>query len=66
MLPLEPALVLGREPVEMMEQHPVEDRALRMPGTTDSRQGGKKALKERANITGRTASPRKNRMKPGS
>jgi len=30
LLPLEPALIFGQEPVEMMEQHPVEDRALRM------------------------------------
>ena len=36
-LPLEPALILGQEPFEMMEQHPVEDGALRMSRTIDSR-----------------------------
>jgi hypothetical protein len=36
-LPLEPALILGQEPVEMMEQHPVEDGPLRMSRAIDSR-----------------------------
>jgi hypothetical protein len=27
----------------MMEQHPVEDRALRMPRSIDSRHGGRRA-----------------------
>ena len=42
-LPLEPALILRQEPVEMMEQHPVEDRPLRMPRTIHSRHGGRNA-----------------------
>jgi len=42
-LPLETALILGQEPVEMMEENPVEDRPLRMPGTIHSRHGGRKA-----------------------
>jgi hypothetical protein len=33
-IPLEPALIFGQEPVEMMEQHPVEDGPLRMPRPT--------------------------------
>ena len=35
-LPLEPALVLRQEALEMMEQHPVEGGALRMPSTIHS------------------------------
>jgi len=42
-LPLETVPVLGEKPVEMMEQHPVEDGPLRMSGTIDSRHGGRKA-----------------------
>jgi len=38
---LEAALVFSQEALQMMEDHPVEDRALRMPGTIDSRQGGR-------------------------
>jgi len=33
---LEATLILGQEPVEMMEQHPVENGPLRMPRTIDS------------------------------
>jgi len=40
-LPLEPALFLGQEPVEMMEQHPGEDGAFRMSRTIDSRCRGR-------------------------
>jgi hypothetical protein len=40
---LEPALVLGQELVEMMKEHPVEDRAFGMSGPIDSRHGGKTA-----------------------
>ena len=36
-LPLEMGLILSREPVEMMRQHPVEDGPLRMLRTIDSR-----------------------------
>ena len=35
--PLEPALILRQEPVEMMEKHPVEDGPLRMSRAIDSR-----------------------------
>jgi hypothetical protein len=43
MLPLEPALILAQEPVEMMEQNPVEDGPLWMSRAIDSRHGGRKA-----------------------
>jgi len=36
-LPLETTLILHQEPVEMMEEHPVEDRPLRMSRKKDSR-----------------------------
>ncbi|MEM2126552.1 MAG: hypothetical protein QXQ53_09175 [Candidatus Methanosuratincola sp.] len=42
-LPLEPALILGQEPVEMMEEYPIKDSPLRMPVTIDSRHGRRKA-----------------------
>ena len=38
---LEAALVLCQEPVEVMEQDPIEDRALRMARTVDSRHIGR-------------------------
>jgi len=38
---LEAALVFGQEPVEVMEQRPVEGRALRMAWAIDSRHIGK-------------------------
>jgi len=41
--PLEAALIFRQEALEIMKKHPVEDRALRMPGTIDSRHGGRKA-----------------------
>jgi hypothetical protein len=44
-LPLETGLILGQEPVEMMKQHPVEDRALRMAWTIDSRHIRKEGAK---------------------
>jgi hypothetical protein len=34
-------LILGQEPVEMMEQHPVENGPLRMPRTIDSLHDGR-------------------------
>jgi len=34
-VPLETGLILSQEPVEMMEQHPVEDGPLRMSRTVD-------------------------------
>jgi hypothetical protein len=40
---LETSLILGQEPVEMMEQHPIEDGPLRMSRTIDSRHGGRMA-----------------------
>jgi len=36
-LPLETVLVLGEKPVEMMEEHPIENRAFRMSRTVDFR-----------------------------
>jgi len=39
-VPLEPALVFGGEPLEMMEKHPVENGAFRMTRTVDSRHIG--------------------------
>jgi len=39
-VPLETGLILDQEPVEIMEQHPVESRALRMARTIDSRHIG--------------------------
>jgi hypothetical protein len=38
---LETALVRCQEPVEVMEQHPIEDRTLRMARTVDSRHIGR-------------------------
>ena len=38
---LEASLILGQEPLEMMEKHPIEDRALRMTKAIDSRHIGK-------------------------
>jgi hypothetical protein len=40
-LPLETLLIFRDESLEMMEQYPVEDRQLRMPGPIDSRHGGR-------------------------
>ena len=40
-LSLEAALILRNEPLEIVEQRPVEDGPLRMPGTIDSRHGGR-------------------------
>jgi len=40
-LPLEAALVLRQKALEMMKKHPVENRALGMPGTIHSRHGGR-------------------------
>jgi len=40
---LETALVFCQKPVEVMEQHPIENGPLRMPGTIDSRHGGRRA-----------------------
>jgi len=42
-LPLETTLILSQKPVEMMEQHPVEDRPLRMSVTIESRHSRRKA-----------------------
>ena len=39
-LPLETTLILRQEPVEMMEEYPVENGPLRMSGTIDSRYAG--------------------------
>jgi len=39
-LQLETGLILSQEPVKTMEQHPVKDGALRIPGTIDSRHCG--------------------------
>jgi hypothetical protein len=44
-LPLETLLMLRDEPLEMMENHPVEDGPLRMSRTIDSRHGERKALR---------------------
>jgi hypothetical protein len=44
-LPLETNLILCQEPVEMMEEHPVEDGPLRMSRTIDSRHGGRMVSK---------------------
>jgi hypothetical protein len=38
-LPLEAALILCQEALEMMKKHPIEDGPLRMPGTIDSGHG---------------------------
>jgi len=38
-LPLESALIFGKEPVEVMEQHPVEGSPFRMSRTIHSRHG---------------------------
>jgi len=38
-LPLESALILGEEPVEVMEQHPVEDGLLGLTRAVDSLSG---------------------------
>jgi hypothetical protein len=40
---LETTLRLGKEPLEMMKQHPVEDGPLRMSRTVDSRHGKRMA-----------------------
>ena len=40
-LPLEPAFVLSQEALKIMEQHPAEDRALRMARAVDSRHIGR-------------------------
>jgi len=40
-LPLETTLILSQEPIEMMEQHPVEDPPLRMARTIYSRHFGR-------------------------
>jgi hypothetical protein len=32
-LPLEPSLILRQKPLEMMEEHPIEDSPLRMART---------------------------------
>ena len=40
MLLLEPALVFRQEALKIMEQHPVEDRVLRMARAVDSRHIG--------------------------
>jgi hypothetical protein len=42
-LSLEAALILDQEPLEIMEEHPVEDRALGMSRTIESRHGGRMA-----------------------
>jgi len=42
-LPLETGLILSQEPVEMMEEYPVEDGPLRMSGTIESRHSRRKA-----------------------
>jgi hypothetical protein len=42
-LPLETGLILSQEPVEMMRQHPVKDRPLRMSRAIDSRHSTRKA-----------------------
>jgi hypothetical protein len=39
-VPLEPALVFGDEPLEMMEKHSVENGAFRMTRAVDSRHIG--------------------------
>jgi hypothetical protein len=39
-VPLEPALVFGDEPLEMMEKHPVENGTFRMTRAIDSRHIG--------------------------
>jgi di/tripeptidase len=39
-VPLEPALVFGDEPLEMMKKHPVENGAFRMTRAVDSRHIG--------------------------
>jgi hypothetical protein len=38
-LPLESALIFGKEPVEVMKQHPVEGSPFRMSRTIHSRHG---------------------------
>jgi hypothetical protein len=40
-LPLESTLVFGQKALEMMGDHPIENGALRMPRTIDSRHGGR-------------------------
>jgi hypothetical protein len=44
-LPLEASLVFGQEPLKMIENHPVEHRALRMARTIDSRHIGNADIK---------------------
>jgi hypothetical protein len=38
---LKATLILGQEPIEMMEKHPIEDGPFRMSGTIASRPGGR-------------------------
>ena len=59
---LEPALVLREEALKIMEQHPVEDRALQMAKVVDSRHSHKADSKSVPGITGET---RWARPKPG-
>jgi hypothetical protein len=40
---LETSIILGQEPVEMMEEYPVKDRPLRMSRTIDSRHSRREA-----------------------
>ena len=59
--PLEPRLVCGDETVEVEEQHPVEDRALRMARAVDSRHSHKADSKSvPGTAEGRSGGTRKN------
>jgi len=70
-LPLEPALVFGDEPFEMMEKHPVEDGPLRMPRTIHSRHSRGKASRNEpiswigSRLPGKRRGPRPGRGESG-
>ena len=59
-LPLEAALVLRKEALELMGKHAVENRPLRMPRTMDSRHGGINVSRIGPGLAGKTNLPRKN------
>jgi hypothetical protein len=56
-VPLEPALVFGDEPLEMMEKHPVENGPFRMTRAIDSRHIGNDVSRN-APGTGKGKNPR--------
>ena len=54
---LEALLILGQEPVEIMQQHPVEHGALRMTGTVYSCHSRGSFIKKRAKLMDTDDSP---------